>query len=166
MIRAYSDLLKEFPDLSLVVIGKLRDGPTSKELDKKGIKGKVKFISDLTSREIAELYAESTIAVSPSVYEGFGFPAGEAMSCGIPLISTNGGSLPEVVGDSGIIVPHSNPNELQKAIKELLLSHEKREEFSKKGRNRVLKKFTWKRAAKELVDIYKEAISNADNRPR
>ena len=156
--------MSELPDLTLVVIGKLRDGPTSKELEKRGIKGKVKFISNLTSRKIAELYAESTIAVSPSVYEGFGFPAGEAMSCGIPLISTNGGSLPEVVGDSGIIVPHSNPNELQKAIKELLLSPEKREEFSKRGRNRVLKKFTWKRAAKELVDIYKEAIANADNK--
>jgi len=166
LIRAYSDLLNDFPDLSLIVIGKLRDGPTSKELVKKGIKDKVKFISDLTSRQIAELYAESTIAISPSVYEGFGFPAGEAMSCGIPLISTNGGSLPEVVGESGIIVPHSNPHELQKAIKELLLSPEKREELGEKGRNRVLEKFTWKRAAKELVDVYKEAISNADNRSR
>ena len=71
LIRAYSDLLNEFPELSLIVIGKLRDGPTSKELDKKGIKNKVKFISDLTSRQISELYAESTIAISPSVYEGF-----------------------------------------------------------------------------------------------
>lgn len=132
LIRAYSGLLNDFPDLSLIVIGKLRDGPTSKELDKKGIKDKVKFISDLTSRQIAELYAESTIAVSPSVYEGFGFPAGEAMSCGIPLISTNGGSLPEVVGESGIIVPHSNPDELQKAIKELLLSPEKGKSLVKK----------------------------------
>ena len=166
LIRAYSELLNEFSDLSLVVIGKLRDGPTSNELDKKDIKNKVKFISDLTSREIAELYAESTIAISPSVYEGFGFPAGEAMSCGIPLISTNGGSLPEVVGNSGIIVPHSNPNELRKAIKELLLSPEKRKELGEKGRKRVLEKFTWKRAAKELVEVYREAISNADNRSR
>ena len=88
------------------------------------------------------------------------------MSCGIPLISTNGGSLPDVVGDSCIIVPHSNPGELQKAIKELLLSPEKRKELGEKGRNRVLEKFTWKRAAKELVDVYREAISNADNRSR
>ena len=109
LIRAYDLLLKDFPELQLVVIGKLREGPTSKELDKKGIREKVRFVSDLTSEEIAQLYAESTIAVSPSVYEGFGFPAGEAMSCGIPLVSTNGGSLPEVVGDAGIIVNHSDP---------------------------------------------------------
>ena len=164
LIRAYADLLKEFPDLELLVIGRLREGPTDQELKKEGIKEKVKFISDLTGRQIAELYAESTIAVSPSVYEGFGFPAGEAMSCGIPLISTNGGSLPEVVGDAAIVVPHSNPKALKDAIKLLLKSPEKRLDLGNRGRKRVLEKFTWKRAAKELVEVYREAIENANNR--
>jgi len=165
LIRAYAGLLKEFPDLKLIVIGRLREGPTEKELKKEGIKEKVKFVSNLTGRQIAELYAESTIAVSPSVYEGFGFPAGEAMSCGIPLVSTNGGSLPEVVGDAGIIVPHSDPKALKDAIKSLLNSPEIRIEFGKKGRRRVLENFTWSRAAKELVEVYREAIENANNRP-
>ena len=165
LIRAYAGLLKEFPDLKLIVIGRLREGPTEKELKKEGIKEKVKFVSNLTGRQIAELYAESTIAVSPSVYEGFGFPAGEAMSCGIPLVSTNGGSLPEVVGDAGIIVPHSDPKALKDAIKSLLNSPETRIEFGKKGRHRVLENFTWSRAAKELVEVYREAIENANNRP-
>ena len=163
LIRAYDLLLKDFPELQLVVIGKLREGPTSKELDKKGIREKVRFVSDLTSEEIAQLYAESTIAVSPSVYEGFGFPAGEAMSCGIPLVSTNGGSLPEVVGDAGIIVNHSDPLSLYQGIKELLNDEEKRLVYGKMGRERVLDKFTWERAARELVDVYKEAIINANN---
>ena len=165
LIRAYAGLLKEFPDLKLIVIGRLREGPTEKELKKEGIKEKVKFVSNLTGRQIAELYAESTIAVSPSVYEGFGFPAGEAMSCGIPLVSTNGGSLPEVVGDAGIIVPHSDPKALKDAIKSLLNSPEIRIEFGKKGRRRVLENFTWNRAARELVEVYREAIENANNRP-
>ena len=163
LIRAYDLLLNDFPELELIVIGKLRDGPTSKELNKRGIKNKVKFVSDLTSNQIAKLYAESTIAVSPSVYEGFGFPAGEAMSCGIPLVSTNGGSLPEVVGDAGIIVNHSDPASLYQGIKQLLDNNEKRLFYGKMGRKRVLEKFTWKRAAQELVNIYKEAIINADN---
>ena len=163
LIRAYDLLLKDFPELELIVIGKLRDGPTSKELNKRGIKNKVKFVSDLTSNQIAKLYAESTIAVSPSVYEGFGFPAGEAMSCGIPLVSTNGGSLPEVVGDAGIIVNHSDPASLYQGIKQLLDNDEKRLVYGKMGRKRVLDKFTWKRAAQELVNVYKEAIINADN---
>ena len=163
LIRAYDLLLKDFPELELIVIGKLRDGPTSKELNKRGIKNKVKFVSDLTSNQIAKLYAESTIAVSPSVYEGFGFPAGEAMSCGIPLVSTNGGSLPEVVGDAGIIVNHSDPASLYQGIKQLLDNDEKRLVYGKMGRKRVLDKFTWKRAAQELVNVYKEALINADN---
>ena len=163
LIRAYDLLLNDFPELELIVIGKLRDGPTSKELNKRGIKNKVKFVSDLTSNQIAKLYAESTIAVSPSVYEGFGFPAGEAMSCGIPLVSTNGGSLPEVVGDAGIIVNHSDPASLYQGIKQLLDNDEKRLVYGKMGRKRVLDKFTWKRAAQELVNVYKEAIINADN---
>ena len=163
LIRAYDLLLKDFPELELIVIGKLRDGPTSKELNKRGIKNKVKFVSDLTSYQIVKLYAESTIAVSPSVYEGFGFPAGEAMSCGIPLVSTNGGSLPEVVGDAGIIVNHSDPASLYQGIKQLLDNDEKRLVYGKMGRKRVLDKFTWKRAAQELVNVYKEAIINADN---
>ena len=163
LIRAYDYLLKEFPDLKLVVIGKLREGPTSNELEKRGIKDRVKFITDLTSDEIAELYAESTLAVSPSVYEGFGFPAGEAMSCGIPLVSSNGGSLPEVVGEAGIIVEHSNPKALYQGIKDLLNNEDKRLEYGQRGRERVLKKFTWKRAAEELVGVYKEAIISANN---
>ena len=163
LIRAYDLLLKDFPELELIVIGKLRDGPTSKELNKRGIKNKVKFVSDLTSNQIVKLYAESTIAVSPSVYEGFGFPAGEAMSCGIPLVSTNGGSLPEVVGDAGIIVNHSDPASLYQGVKQLLDNDEKRLVYGKMGRKRVLDKFTWKRAAQELVNVYKEAIINADN---
>ena len=163
LIRAYDTLLKEFPDLNLTVIGRLREGPTSEELEKRGIKEKVKFVTDLSGEEIAELYAISTIAVSPSVYEGFGFPAGEAMSCGIPLVATNGGSLPEVVGDAGIIVQHSNPRSLVNALKDLLNSPEKQKELSYKGRERVLERFTWKRAAKELVEVYKEAIINANS---
>ena len=162
LIRAYDTLLKEFPDLNLTVIGRLREGPTSEELEKRGIKEKVKFVTDLSGEEITELYARSTIAVCPSVYEGFGFPAGEAMSCGIPLVATNGGSLPEVVGDAGIIVQHSNPGSLVNALKDLLNSPEKQKELSHKGRERVLERFTWKRAAKELVEVYKEAIINAN----
>ena len=129
LIRAYACLLKEFPDLKLIVIGRLREGPTEKELKKEGIKEKVKFVSNLTGRQIAELYAESTIAVSPSVYEGFGFPA------------------------------------VKDTIKSLLNSPEIRIKKKKKGRRRVLENFTWNRAAKELVEVYREAIENANNRP-
>jgi glycosyltransferase involved in cell wall biosynthesis len=66
------------------------------------------------------------------------------------------------VGDAGIIVQHSNPGSLVNALKDLLNSPEKQKELSHKGRERVLERFTWKRAAKELVEVYKEAIINAN----
>ena len=109
LIRAYHHLLQTHKDLELLVVGRLREGQTMDELNRLGIRDRVQFISGLSGEEIRDLYAEATIAISPSVYEGFGFPAGEALSCGVPLIATDGGSLPEVVGNAGIIVPHSNP---------------------------------------------------------
>ena len=109
-------------------------------------------------------YNEATIAVSPSVYEGFGFPCGEAMSCGTPVIATNGGSLPEVVGDAGIVVQHSNPPALAEAIAAMLDDPEMRARYGQAGRERILAKFKWERAARECVDVYRQTIADADNR--
>jgi len=165
LIEAYADLLKEFPDLELHVVGKLREGHTSKVLDRLGIRDKVVFRSGLTNQEIVEMYAESTIAVCPSVYEGFGFPAGEAMASGIPLVSTTGGSLPEVVGDAGIRVPPKDAGALSAAIADLLRDPVKRDAVGAKGRARMLDKFQWKDAGQNLVNIYRKAIDHAHGRP-
>jgi glycosyltransferase involved in cell wall biosynthesis len=159
LIRAYHKLLKTHPDLELVVVGRLREGQTMQELNKLGIRDRVKFVSGLSGEALRDLYAEATIAVSPSVYEGFGFPAGEALSCGVPLVATNGGSLPEVVGDAGIVVPHSNPPALADAIDALLNDPEKRADMSIKARQHILDKFKWERCALEVVDMYRETIA-------
>jgi glycosyltransferase involved in cell wall biosynthesis len=164
LIRAYAELLKTRPNLKLRVIGKLREGNTSYELRQLGITDKVEFVSGVSDEDITTIYNEATMAVSPSVYEGFGFPCGEAMSCGTPVISTNGGSLPEVVGDAGIVVQHSNPPALAEAIAKMLDNPEMREAYGRAGRERILAKFKWERAAREYADIYRQTIENADNR--
>lgn len=158
LIRAYAQLLDRHPDLDLVVVGRLREGQTKKELQRRNLLGRVKFISDLSFEQIRDLYAESTIAVSPSVYEGFGFPAGEALACGVPLVATNGGSLPEVVGSAGLVVQHSNPAALAEAIDTLLQDPKKRKAMMKPARQHILDHFTWARAAKEVADMYRETI--------
>ena len=152
LIRAYGELLKTRPNLKLKVIGRLREGNTSHELRELGIMDKVEFVTGLT------------IAISPSVYEGFGFPCGEAMSCGTPVIATNGGSLPEVVGDAGIVVQHSDPAALKQAIGAMLDDPEMRAAYGQAGRERILAKFKWERAGRECADIYRQAIEDADNR--
>ncbi|MBE8191436.1 MAG: glycosyltransferase family 4 protein, partial [Alphaproteobacteria bacterium] len=159
LISAYHQLLVQHPDLELLVIGRLREGPTMTELNRLGLRDRVKFVSDLSGEEIRDLYAQSTIAVSPSVYEGFGFPAGEALACGVPLVSTNGGSLPEIVGDAGVIVPHSNPAALADAIDDLLCNPEKRAVLSKKGRAHILAHFKWERCARDVVSLYRQIMA-------
>jgi glycosyltransferase involved in cell wall biosynthesis len=158
LIRAYDELLKTHPHIKLKVIGRLREGNTSHELRERGLMDKVQFVSGVSDEDIATLYNEATIAVSPSVYEGFGFPAGEAMACGTPVITTDGGSLPEITGDAGLVVPHSNPPALTQALRTLLDNAVLRASFSAQGRARILERFTWEHAARQYVEIYRQAI--------
>src|SRR5690606_23972078 len=87
-------------------------------------------------------------------YEGFGLPAGEAMACEAPVISSDGGALPEVVGDAGVVVPKADRHALAAAIKDLLDHPEKRAQLGKAGRQRILKSFCWNRAAEQFVRYY------------
>ena len=98
------------------------------------------------------------MAVIPSLYEGFGMPAGEAMACGVPVISTTGGALPEVVGDAGILVPPANKSALKEAILALLNDPERRRRLSEAGLARVNNSLTWRHAALKTVEVYREAI--------
>ncbi len=172
LIEAYHELLKRFPDLELMVIGKLREGLTERMLTRLGIKDRVQFVSDLSFEDITRLYAEATVAVCPSVYEGFGLPAGEAMSCGVPVVSTTGGSLPEVVGDAGLLVPPKDPGALAHAIGTLLDDPDLRSDLSARGRERVLRVFPWETAAHKVSQVYYRLLSSpewmphADRRPQ
>jgi len=108
--------------------------------------------------EFVRQYARATVAVVPSVYEGFGIPAGEAMACGLPVISTTGGALPEVVGNAGILVPPADPEALVKAITELLDNPDRARKLGQAGFKRVHNLFTWEKAAERTIDAYREAI--------
>ena len=89
-------------DISLVVIGRPKEGGRSAEtIERLGLTDVVSFVTGVTDERIYELYSEAELAVVPSLYEGFSLPAIEAMSCGVPLVSTTGGALPEVVGADG-----------------------------------------------------------------
>jgi glycosyltransferase involved in cell wall biosynthesis len=98
------------------------------------------------------------MAVVPSVYEGFGLPAGEAMACGVPVIATTGGALPEVVGDAGVLVPPRDTPALAAAIEDLLDHPAKAVALGQRGYQRVQTHFTWQRAAEKTVAAYREVI--------
>ena len=99
-LRSLATLSKNFPEISLLVIGQLKkNGHTSRLIKELGIEDRVLFKTALTKEEIAKEYASSSVAIVSSLYEGFGYPVIEAMSCEIPLIATNTSSIPELVGD-------------------------------------------------------------------
>jgi glycosyltransferase involved in cell wall biosynthesis len=123
---------------------------------KLNLDGMVHFTGRLTREELAQHYMGAEIAVVPSLYEGFGIPAAEAMACGTPVISTSGGALPEVVGNAGILVPPGNADALAAAIRQLLGDKQTQQRMSEAGRRMVKEKFNWERAANETVEVYRE----------
>jgi glycosyltransferase involved in cell wall biosynthesis len=121
--------------------------------------GLVHFTGRLTREELVKHYLAAEIAVVPSLYEGFGLPAAEAMACGVPVIATTGGALPEVVGDAGILVPPRNADALAAAIKQLLADKQAQQRMSEAGRKRVREKFSWEQAARKTLEVYQEVLS-------
>ena len=123
-----------------------------------GIGALVQFTGRIDHEEFVRQYARAAVAVVPSVYEGFGLPAGEAMACAVPVISTTGGALPEVVGTAGILIPPANAGALAAAIIELLENPERARRIGAAGYRRVMKEFTWSRAAEKTTRAYREVM--------
>lgn len=157
LLQAIARLRDRYPELKLVVLGKLKDdGETNKLIDTLAIRNRVTFVSGIETGDVVRMYAESTLVVVPSLYEGFGFPAGEAMACSVPVISTDGGALPEVVGDAGMTVPVRDAEAIAAAIEHLLANPDERERLAAVGRQRIQSQFSWDIAARRMLDFYRE----------
>jgi glycosyltransferase involved in cell wall biosynthesis len=151
--------LEKTQDINITVVGEpKKNGDMVKLIQKLGIGHRIYFTGRIDDREFVQQYARATIAVVPSVYEGFGLPVGEAMACGVPVISTTGGALPEVVGDAGVLVRPANSAALAGAIRELLNNPTRAKKLGMAGYRRVQKHFTWERAAEKTVAAYREVI--------
>ncbi|OHD67134.1 MAG: hypothetical protein A2W19_03795 [Spirochaetes bacterium RBG_16_49_21] len=131
-------------------------------IDKLGLNGRVTFTGKIPIDRLIRLYSQTEIAVLPSLYEGFGFPAAEAMACELPVITTTAGALPEVVGEhmkTGYLVPPRDAPAIAQGIDFLLDHPDIRSTMGKAARQRVLEIFTWESAARELVNMYREVIN-------
>src|SRR5947209_6259792 len=118
---------------------------------------------------MVELYAEASVAVVPSLYEGFSLPAIEAMACGVPLVTTTGGALPEVVGPSGesaMTVPPRDPGALAQQLIDVLNDDELKARLGAAGRRRVLDRFTWRRTAEGTAEHYYLELDAHEKRRR
>ena len=161
LLRAIALLAVDYPAIHLVVLGKINaNGESQKLINNLAIGSRLEFVSGISTEALVTLYAEASVVVVPSVYEGFGLPAGEAMACGVAVVSTNGGALPEVVGDDGILVPVRNAQAIADAIKDLLDNPAKALELGLRGRQRILRLFSWTAAAASMTDTYHRIIRN------
>jgi len=141
-------------DAQLVVFGR---GPLKDELAKQAKKTGVNaaFVSQrLTDEQLARLYSACSVFVLPSAWEPFGMVLTEAMSCGKPVVGTDAGGIPEVIGDAGIVVPKANPKKLREAINRVLNNSKLSRRLGREGRKRVLSNFTWDRTAKAYEKMY------------
>ena len=160
LLQSVADVSKKI-NIRLVVVGTpKKNGRILRLIKKLGIAPFVRFTGRISDEEFVRQYAKATVAVIPSVYEGFGLPAGEAMACGVPLISTTGGALPEVVGDAGILVPPADSGALTEAITRVLTNPDLAEKLSAAGYQRVQNHLTWQAAAEKTVNVYRRAIND------
>jgi glycosyltransferase involved in cell wall biosynthesis len=150
----------------LVVVGKSRDdGPVAEAIRRLGLEKQISFRSGITDDEFVDLVRSAEVACVPSLYEGFSLPAAEAMATGTPLVATTGGAIPEVAGPDGetcLAVPPGDSGALASALGRLLDDPELRTRIGAAGRQRVLERFTWKRAAELTVQRYRAAIATGD----
>jgi glycosyltransferase involved in cell wall biosynthesis len=145
--------------IRLVVIGTpKKNGGVVRLIRQLQIGRHITFTGRISYEEFVRQYARSTVAVVPSVYEGFGLPVGEAMACGVPVVSTTGGALPEVVGDAGLLVPPADSEALARAIITILDHPSHARKLGEAGYQRVQQHFTWKKAAEKTVHVYRKTI--------
>ena len=158
-LTALSILKNEFQNMNLTVIGKLKkDGHTSRLIEKLGISDSIVFKTNLTKKEIAEEYAKSSVAIVSSLYEGFGYPVIEAMSCSTPLIAANTSSIPELVGNYATLIPPKDSTSLANSIKLIINNYDKYKSISNKGRDHIIKNFNWLKITDEYEDSIYKAI--------
>ncbi|GAA2453082.1 glycosyltransferase family 4 protein [Streptomyces mauvecolor] len=162
LVEALAKLRTEHPEAHLVVVGKrAEDGPVAQAIEKYGLGDAVEFVKGITDAELVDLVRSAQISCVPSLYEGFSLPAAEAMATGTPLLATTGGAIPEVAGTDGetcLAVPPGDAGALAAGLARLLDDPALRRRLGAAGRERVLEKFTWARAAQGTAELYREAI--------
>ncbi|MDX2937491.1 glycosyltransferase family 4 protein [Streptomyces ipomoeae] len=163
LVEALAKVRTEHPAAHLVVVGKrAEDGPVAQAIERYGLEGAVEFVKGISDAELVDLVRSAEISCVPSLYEGFSLPAAEAMATGTPLVATTGGAIPEVAGPDGetcLAVRPGDAGALAAAIGRLLGDPELRQRLGHAGRERVLRRFTWAKAAEGTVARYREAIA-------
>jgi glycosyltransferase involved in cell wall biosynthesis len=160
LVRAYRRMRKANETrLTLVIAGRVGWGSEALEEELQDRDQQIVLTGFVPQEDLVALYSLAEIFVLPSLYEGFGFPPLEAMACGCPVIVSNRGSLPEVVGDAALLIDPESEDSIVAAIRALENSPALRADLTIRGMKRV-KHFSWKTAAAKTLELYQEVGAN------
>jgi glycosyltransferase involved in cell wall biosynthesis len=158
LLRAYAHLRQMGEPRPLVVVGvRRRNSKVARTMRDLDLEQHVILTGYVPDADLPALYSGADLFVFPSLYEGFGLPPLEAMACGTPVVCSNAGSLPEVVGDAAIMVDPYDVEGLAEAMQRVLTDADLREELRAKGLARA-RHFTWEQAARETIAVYQKVL--------
>ncbi|SKA87514.1 Glycosyltransferase involved in cell wall bisynthesis [Clostridium sp. USBA 49] len=160
LLTAFSKVIQDdkYKNIKLVLVGRRAWGNNiiNQKIQELNLNNNVVITGYISDEELIAIYNGAYCFIYPSIYEGFGLPILEAMACGIPVITSNVSSIPEVAGDSAILINPNNENEMVNEIKNILSNDTIRMELINKGYKR-LEKFSWIDIVKKMIRYYREA---------
>ena len=163
-LKAIKILKEKYPDIHLIVIGDVKKGGHSERLiEELGIKENIFFKKNISKAKICELYSSSSIAIVSSLYEGFGYPVIEAMSCEVPLIATDVSSIPELVGNFAKLIKPKDSKQISDAVIEILSDYENYKVIAENGRQHIIDKFNWPKITRQYEEVILRTIQNYKN---
>jgi glycosyltransferase involved in cell wall biosynthesis len=131
-----------------------------RQVEALALERQVKFLHDVPDADLPALYNGAAVLVTPSFYEGFGLPALEAMACGTPVVVSNRGSLPEVVGPAGVLVDPETPEAIAAGLAGVLSDPEQQRRLAQAGLAQAAT-FSWERTARETRAVYRMVVEGS-----
>jgi glycosyltransferase involved in cell wall biosynthesis len=160
LVAAFARMLSARPNIALCVVGAPFSSTEKKRITELGLGEAIEHYEQVSDAHLAKLYHHSVAFVYPSLYEGFGIPPLEAMACGTPVVASNRSSIPEVIGDAGLLFDPDNTDELTDILITLVDDSSERERLIAKGHQRA-KAFSWDKTVSQTLEIYREVAGNS-----
>lgn len=157
LLKSFANVVSTLPDLKLCVVGPPFTKEEVRQITNLSLSSHIRYYGFSSDRHLAKLYRCSVAFVYPSLYEGFGIPPLEAMSCGTPVIVSNTSSLPEVVADAGLLFNPIDTDELVDCLRYVLDNPSGRDQLVQKGLERS-QQFSWDKTVTQTLDVYRSVV--------